>query len=562
MTLHQAREALACVPRYYRRIQAMKISTKLLLSFLLCALVTLGVGLLGIKGVVRLATALELTFSNNLVSVSTTNATLNGLVAHNRGLYRLMDASKGDVSAQDRDRVRQDITQELKRSQAAYATYRATPLEDDERAAGDKFDQILPTYISSSERIMSLLDGNQVDEARTQLNTTNNEIFRQARELIRVMIESNNRQIKEGAVAADELRNSALTWMISGIVLAFIIALTVGVLITRLITRPIAQAVQSAQRIAKGDLTQAITTERTDEAGQLLVALSDMQGGLKSTLVEIAKASDQLASAAEELSAVTDESSRGLTRQNDEIQQAATAVNQMTAAVDEVASNAVSTSEASRQATTEAEDGRQQVEQAVSGMSSMVVEINDSTQSVADLAGQVREIGKVIDVIRGIADQTNLLALNAAIEAARAGEQGRGFAVVADEVRALAHRTQTSTVDIEKMIGEVQTGADGAVAAMNKSLTWANNTQTLAQNAGEALQRITASVAKINERNLVIASASEEQAQVAREVDRNLLNIQDLSTQTAAGAHQTSASSQDLSRLATSFNVLVSKFQL
>ncbi|MBA2925304.1 methyl-accepting chemotaxis protein [Pseudomonas sp. P7] len=540
----------------------MKISTKLLLSFLLCAVVTLGVGLLGIKGVVRLANALELTFSNNLVSVSNTAATLNGLVAHNRGLYRLMDASQGDVSQQDRDRVRQDIAKELTNSQAAYKIYRATPLEDDERAAGDKLDQLWPAYISSSERIMSMLESNQLDQARAQLNSTNNEMFRQARDLIRVMIESNNRQIKEGSIAADELRDSALTWMISGIVLAFIIAITIGVLITRLITRPIAQAVESAQRIAKGDLTQAIVTERTDEAGQLLMALSDMQGGLKSTLMEIANASDQLASAAEELSAVTDESSRGLTRQNDEIQQAATAVNQMTAAVDEVASNAVSTSEASRQATTEAEEGREQVAQAVSGMGSMVVEINDSTQSVADLAGQVREIGKVIDVIRGIADQTNLLALNAAIEAARAGEQGRGFAVVADEVRALAHRTQISTVDIEKMIGEVQVGADDAVAAMNKSLTWANNTQTLAQNAGEALERITASVAKINERNLVIASASEEQAQVAREVDRNLLNIQDLSTQTAAGAHQTNASSQDLSRLATSFNVLVSKFQL
>jgi len=540
----------------------MKISTKLLLSFLLCALVTLGVGLLGIKSVVRLSSALELTFSNNLVSVSNTAATLNGLVAHNRGLYRLMDASNGDVSQQDRDRVHQDIANELKRSQSAYAIYRATPLEDDERAAGDKLDQIWPTYISNSERIIAMLDAGQREQARAQLNSSNNELFRQARELIRVMIDSNNRQIKEGAIAAEELRSSALMWMISGIVLAFIIAIIIGVLITRLITRPIAQAVQSAQRIAQGDLTQAITTDRTDEAGQLLMALSDMQGGLKSTLVEIANASDQLASAAEELSAVTDESTRGLTRQNDEIQQAATAVNQMTAAVDEVASNAVSTSEASRQATTEAEDGRQQVEQAVSGMSSMVVEINDSTQSVADLAGQVREIGKVIDVIRGIADQTNLLALNAAIEAARAGEQGRGFAVVADEVRALAHRTQTSTVDIEKMIGEVQAGADGAVAAMNKSLTWANNTQTLAQNAGQALERITASVSSINERNLVIASASEEQAQVAREVDRNLLNIQDLSTQTAAGAHQTNASSQDLSRLATSFNVLVSKFQL
>lgn len=550
------------LPVTYRRIQDMKIATKLLLSFLLCSVITLGVGLLGIKGVVRLAAALELTFSNNLVSVSNTAATLNGLVAHNRGLYRLLDAGNGDVAQQDRDRVRQDIANEVKRSQAAYTTYRATQLEDDERAAGDTFDQIWPTYLSSSERILSLLDKGQIEQARTELNTTNNELFRQARELIRVMVESNNRQIKEGAIAAEALRDSALTWMISGIVLAFIIAIIVGVLITRLITRPIAQAVASAQRIADGDLTQTISTERTDEAGQLLVALSDMQGGLKHTLLEIANASDQLASAAEELSAVTEESTRGLTRQNDEIQQAATAVNQMTAAVDEVAGNAVSTSQASSQATTEAEEGREQVAQAVSGMNSMVVEINDSTKSVEGLASQVREIGKVIDVIRGIADQTNLLALNAAIEAARAGEQGRGFAVVADEVRALAHRTQVSTVDIEKMIGEVQVGADGAVAAMNKSLSWANNTQVLAQNAGEALQRITASVAKINERNLVIASASEEQAQVAREVDRNLLNIQDLSTQTAAGAHQTNASSQDLSRLATSFSVLVGKFKL
>jgi len=540
----------------------MKLSTKLLLSFVLCAFITLAVGTLGIKGVSRLATALDLVFSNNLVSVSNTNATLNGLVAHNRGLYRLLDASNGGVSSQDLDRVRQDIANELKRSQTAYATYRATPLEDDERAAGDTLDQVWPNYVASSGQIISMIDAGHADQARALLNTNNNALFRQSRDLLKIMVDSNNRQIKEGAEAADVLRSDALQWMIGGIVLAFIVAITIGLLITRLITQPLAQAVQSAQRVAQGNLTQAIITDRKDEAGQLLMALSDMQGGLKSTLLEISNASDQLASAAEELSAVTDESTRSLTRQNDEIQQAATAVNQMTAAVDEVARNAVSTSEASGQATAEADDGRLQVDQAVSGMSSMVSEINDSTQAVVDLAAQVREIAKVVDVIRGIADQTNLLALNAAIEAARAGEQGRGFAVVADEVRALAHRTQTSTVDIENMIGTVQLGADGAVAAMNKSLTWANNTQTMAQNAGEALQRITHSVAKINERNLVIASASEEQAQVAREVDRNLLNIQDLSTQTAAGAHQTNASSQELSRLATSFNTLVAKFQL
>ncbi|MGP0014429.1 MULTISPECIES: methyl-accepting chemotaxis protein [unclassified Pseudomonas] len=287
-----------------------------------------------------------------------------------------------------------------------------------------------------------------------------------------------------------------------------------------------------------------------------------MQDGLRHTLQQIASASDQLASAAEELSAVTEESTHGLTRQNDEIQQAATAINQMTAAVEEVARNAVSTSEASKAATDDAAHGRSQVNHTLTGISTMVEEITESTETVIELAGNIQSVSKVLDVIRSIAEQTNLLALNAAIEAARAGEQGRGFAVVADEVRALAHRTQTSTVEIEGMISSVQSGANGAVTAMGKSLSLATSTHELAQSAGAALEKISDRVVSISERNLVIASASEEQAQVAREVDRNLLNIQDLSTQTAAGANQTNASSQDLSRLAVAFNVLVAQFKL
>nr|WP_122432873.1 methyl-accepting chemotaxis protein [Pseudomonas viridiflava] len=543
-------------------LRQFKFSTKLLSAFIICALITLAVGGLGMTGVTRLGNALEQTFSNNLVSVGNTNETLTSMTAHNRGLYRLLDAQDGGVSETDKERVRQALADDLARAQKVFAAYRATPLEDDERVAGDQLEQMLPAYIAGSQQVIEMMRAGDLQNARTRLNTLSTEGFVKIRAYLRTIIDSNNRQIKEGAVAAAELRNKSVMMLEVGVVIAFIVAILLGIFITRMITRPLAVAVVSAQRIAGGDLTQPIVSTSSDEAGLLLDALSNMQDGLKGTIQQIASASDQLASAAEELSAVTNESTRGLTRQNDEIQQAATAVNQMTAAVEEVARNAVSTSEASKTATEDAVDGRGQVDHTVKGITTMVHEITESTEAVSELAGHVREISKVLDVIRSIAEQTNLLALNAAIEAARAGEQGRGFAVVADEVRALAHRTQASTVEIEGMISTVQSGADGAVAAMGKSLSLATHTQEQALRAGSALEKITQGVATINERNLVIASASEEQAQVAREVDRNLLNIQDLSTQSAAGADQTNASSQELSRLATSFNGMVAKFKL
>ncbi|WP_407316641.1 methyl-accepting chemotaxis protein [Pseudomonas sp. nanlin1] len=287
-----------------------------------------------------------------------------------------------------------------------------------------------------------------------------------------------------------------------------------------------------------------------------------MQHNLRSTLQGITGSSQQLATAADQLNSVTDESARGLTQQNHEIEQAATAVNEMTSAVEEVARNAVSTSQASKDATNSAGDGRDLVQETVEAIERMSTDVQATAALVGNLATESRDIGKVLDVIRNLAEQTNLLALNAAIEAARAGEAGRGFAVVADEVRALAHRTQQSTSEIERMIASIQGGTAQAVESMRNSTERAESTLSIAKGAGQALDTINSAIAQINERNLVIASAAEEQAQVAREVDRNLVNIRDLSVGSAAGAEQTSAASGELSRLAVDLNTLVARFRI
>ncbi|UZE23624.1 methyl-accepting chemotaxis protein [Pseudomonas sp. B21-056] len=539
-----------------------KISTKLLTSFFLCALITLAVGMLGVSGVAALSARLQTAFNTNLVSVANTAQTKTKAVGQTRDMFRLYIATASNAPQSMKDEFLASMKANQLASEQAFAAYRQGNLAEDERLAGDQMARDWPVYQAMVQQYVAMMAAGDLENARTLLMGDLQKTYRKVMDQLTIMIDSNDRQISEDAKAATRQEASARTVLYSGIVIAFIAALLLGVFISRLISRPIAVAVDCAQRIAQGDLTQHITSNSGDEAGQLLKSLGDMQTSLKTTIQQIASASEQLASAAEELTAVTDDGSRALIRQNDEIQQAATAVTEMTSAVEEVARNAVSTSQASQATSSQASNGRDQARNAVQAINNATREITSSTGLVSDLAVQVRDIGKVLDVIRGIAEQTNLLALNAAIEAARAGEQGRGFAVVADEVRALAARTQASTGEIESMIHAVQNRADGAVDAMGKSQALVTETQSLARATGEALEQIADGISQINDRNLVIATASEEQAHVAREVDRNLVNIQDLSTQTAAGANQTNASTQELSNLALSFNTLVGRFRL
>ncbi len=539
-------------------LRNMNIAPRAFLGFALIGALMLALGVFALTQMSNIRASGESIAENSVPSIKALNE-FTQLTLRLRVLsYRLLTNREPDTQRKTFDLFEQR-NQQIRAAQVAYEKLISAP---DERAAYDQYVQLLGQYRQLEERMKTLSRNNQVTELQALLNTELMSNSDAINAVLARLTEINNQQAEAFNQGAAKQYSTAFNWVVTLLVIATGLTLLFAWLLTNSITKPIANALDAAEEVAKGNLTRPIVVDGSDEAGRLLRAMSTMQEKLRDTLQRISGSATQLASAAEELNSVTDESARGLTQQNNEIEQAATAVNEMTSAVEEVARNAVSTSEASKNATTSAGDGRDLVQETVSAIERMSADVQGTATLIGNLANESRDIGKVLDVIRGLADQTNLLALNAAIEAARAGEAGRGFAVVADEVRALAHRTQQSTSEIERMIGSIQSGTEHAVDSMRNSTERAESTLNIARGAGMSLDTINTAIVEINERNLVIASAAEEQAQVAREVDRNLVNIRDLSVQSATGANQTSAASAELSRLAVDLNSMVGRFSL
>lgn len=356
---------------------------------------------------------------------------------------------------------------------------------------------------------------------------------------------------------------NALQITLVSIVIAIILSIAAFlVMVKRTILIPAHQLVDDLALMADGDFSHEVTVYSGDEIGQIAKSAAKLREDIGNIINQINQAVFKLSTSAEEMAHITEQSNQSMVQQRQETDQVATAMNQMTATVHEVAQNAQLASESANQASSEVNIGQDVVNESVSAISKLVQQVEKAADVIHALENDSVEIGSVLDVIRGIAEQTNLLALNAAIEAARAGEQGRGFAVVADEVRTLASRTQQSTEEIQGMIEKLQTGAQQAVDAMNQSRSQADVTRDTAARAGEVLTSITSSVTNINDMNTLIASSSVEQNAVAEEINRSIVNISQAAEVSSEGAAHTAETSEDLRNVAEELKHVISRLRV
>ncbi|WP_411566874.1 methyl-accepting chemotaxis protein [Pseudomonas orientalis] len=377
-----------------------------------------------------------------------------------------------------------------------------------------------------------------------------------------ILLDRSNKLTASQTVVRDSDAAQAKQLLLLATLLAMLFGLFAAWAITRQIIIPLNQTLQVAERVASGDLSHNLESARQDELGQLQRAMQSMTVGLRTLIGGISDGVTQIASAAEQLSAVTEQTSAGVNSQKIETDQVATAMNEMAATVQEVARNAEEASEAAVAADLQAREGDKVVGEAIAQIERLATEVGNSTIAMGDLKRESDKIGSVLDVIKSVAQQTNLLALNAAIEAARAGEAGRGFAVVADEVRSLAQRTQKSTEEIEELIVGLQNGTQQVATIMDNSRGLTDSSVELTRRAGSALESITRTVSTIQAMNSQIATAAEQQSAVAEEINRSVLNVRDVSEQTSSASEETAASSAELARLGIYLQTLVGRFRI
>lgn len=426
--------------------------------------------------------------------------------------------------------------------------------------AGNKFNQY---YDIARPLSQTILDGEQTPQelqpSIIKMNDALQQVEQAFAEYKNISYEHFVNTIHTSEVASDTA--TKLSFII-GIVVVLLLGAT-AFYMGKLIRSSVASVADSLKEIASGDgdLTKRLSTNSKDEIADLVTNFNGFVEKVHGVIGEVTASTAELITAADQMSSISSEASQTIHSQQSDIEQVAAAINEMSAATHNVANNAARAAEAAQTANNDTTTGHQVVNETIESLDELAKEIGKAGDVIKQVEADSTSIGVVLDVIKSIAEQTNLLALNAAIEAARAGDQGRGFAVVADEVRTLASRTQESTLEIEQIINGLQTNSSAAVKAMEQGKTKADTSVTHAAKAGDSLQSITHSVSTINDMNIEIASASDEQSTVAEEITKNITAIQDASTQTAQGSQQTATASSELLSLASRLQALVGQFK-
>ncbi|MDX7786192.1 methyl-accepting chemotaxis protein [Aeromonas caviae] len=500
-----------------------------------------------------------------VVRTSTLGETINALRRYELDVFLVAD------DAQQKARYRNESEKSLQEAARQIVAHDGTIWAEDreERRAFDIVKADWERYVALHQRIRQMQDSGQMAEARhlfmgegVTLYTT---LSKSVGDLIRINHGYSVGSRAEVIAAFDSAKLSVTLALVIG--LALVVALSV--VLTRQIRDPLIMLARQAQRIASGDLGRGELQEwirgnrfNRDELGQLGSAIDRMQGALAELVSEISGSVSQLSSAVEEVSAISEQSAKGMASQQGEVSQVATAMNEMQSTVNEVARNTTDAMGAAKQASRTSTQGNQVVRSAIGSIEQVSRQIEQAGGVVQQLETDSASISMVLDVIRGIAEQTNLLALNAAIEAARAGEQGRGFAVVADEVRSLAQRTQASTAEISKMIEVLQERTAEAGSAMQLSRQQMQESVELAREAGSSIDSINGAVTQITDMNTLIATATEQQNAVTEELNRSIVKIHTAADENAQGAQQTAQACVELSRLATSLHHMTQRFTL
>ena len=361
-----------------------------------------------------------------------------------------------------------------------------------------------------------------------------------------------------------DISNSRLQNISIGLIIFVALIFLVTYLIKLIVIKPLKEVISLTQDIAEGegDLSKRISIERNDELAELALWINTFIEKVHLLVSQVQESSAQLSNESSTLAASVAAENAALSEQKRDIDQVATAMNEMTATVSEVARNASEASTSAHEASSAATTGQTVVNANISSITSLADEVESAGSIIESLAEDTQSIGGVLDVIKGIAEQTNLLALNAAIEAARAGEQGRGFAVVADEVRTLASRTQESTQEIQQMIESLQAGAKNAVTAMQKGKEKASDSVDHSSKVQGALSTITTLITQISDMNTQIATAAEEQNQVAEDINRNVVNVHTLFDTNMETSHQSSVAGNSVARLASELQSVISQFKV